>query len=151
MTRPRHGYAGRAGRGQPAVEYRIWQNMRQRCRNPKNTGFRNYGGRGIEVCERWDSFESFLTDMGVRPSPRHQLDRIDNDGNYTPSNCQWTIKEQNMRHTRCTRWITHNGKTQSLAAWAEEIGMSQDTLRVRLHRGKPIERVLSTIKNVRTP
>lgn len=141
MTRLTHGQASPR-----TAEYSTWQSMHNRCRGKS---FTNYAGRGITVCARWSSFESFLADMGCRPSAAHQLDRIDNDGDYSPENCRWSTKIENMRNTRCTRFLTHNGKTQSLAAWAEELGMSQNTLRVRLLRGKPIERVLSTTKHNR--
>ena len=69
--------------------------MRRRCSNPKSIGFKSYGGRGIRVCERWDTFANFLADMGRKPSARHSIDRIDNDGDYEPDNCKWsTPKEQ---------------------------------------------------------
>ena len=86
---------GHAGHGRQSTEYRIWQSMWTRCTNPKSISWKWYGARGISVCARWSSFEAFLEDMGVRPSRHLTLDRIENDGNYEPSNCRWaTGKEQ---------------------------------------------------------
>lgn len=81
-------------------EYRTWLSMHERCRSPQSQKWINYGGRGIRVCERWNSYENFLSDMGRRPSPVHSLDRIDNDGNYEPSNCRWATKKQQVDNRR---------------------------------------------------
>lgn len=81
--------------------YKIWKDMRQRCRNPKNRGYQYYGGRGINVCKKWEnSFIAFYQDMGNPPSFKHQIDRIDNDGNYEPSNCRWVLHIENNRNRR---------------------------------------------------
>lgn len=75
--------------------YPTWRAMRSRCQDPRNKEWANYGGRGISVCDRWAEIKNFLSDMGPKPTPDHSLDRIDNDGNYEPSNCRWaTAKEQ---------------------------------------------------------
>jgi hypothetical protein len=97
MTTLRHGHAY-AGKISP--EYNAWLAMRARCRHPGNPNFKNYGARGITVCERWEIFENFFADMGSRPSPKHSLDRIDNDGNYEPSNCRWATPKEQMNNVR---------------------------------------------------
>jgi hypothetical protein len=103
------------------VEYNAWANMINRCENPRNKFFSNYGGRGIKVCAEWrESFARFLSDMGKRPSPGHSLDRIKGDGNYTPLNCRWATRvEQNRNRRNCLephepdqiRWLRASGYT----------------------------------------
>ncbi|WP_143565689.1 hypothetical protein [Sinorhizobium fredii] len=79
-------------------EYRVWAGMHQRCNNPKSTRYAKYGGRGIMICERWNSFENFLADMGPRPTPDHSIDRRDNDGNYEPGNCRWATRSEQQQN-----------------------------------------------------
>ena len=81
-------------------EYRTWKHMRNRCRNPRDAQFYLYGGRGIDVCERWDSFENFLADMGLKPTQSHSIDRINNDEGYSPNNCRWADKSTQARNRR---------------------------------------------------
>lgn len=118
-------------------EYRIWAGLCQRCNNPLSSGYLHYGARGIGVCRRWrDSFINFLDDMGPRPSPGHSIHRIDNDGPYSPGNCRWATRERqagNKRHaTGPPRMFTVAGKTQSMAGWARDLGISRERVRQRL-------------------
>ena len=95
----KHGEStGRKGVG--SVEYRRWLAMRDRCRNPRNKHFKDYGGRGISVCNHWDSYENFLADMGRCP-PGHSIDRVNNNGNYEPGNCRWATASEQRRNQRC--------------------------------------------------
>lgn len=81
-------------------EYRAWVGMLRRCTDSRDVGYKNYGGRGITVCERWENFDNFLNDMGRKPSARHTLDRKNNDGNYEPSNCRWATRKQQAGNKR---------------------------------------------------
>jgi hypothetical protein len=117
--------------------------MRDRCLRPANRNYRNYGARGIEIAERCNSFAAFLADMGPRPNPKHTLERRNNDGPYSPENCVWATRREQALNTRRTRWLTHNGRTQSMTCWAIEIGLTWSALRYRVNKGWPISRALS--------
>lgn len=122
--------------------YIIWSNMKQRCINPNRADWPNYGGRGVKVCERWQTFENFVADMG-EPLPDQTLDRISVDGNYEPSNCRWATLDEQTRNRRNNRYVTFEGKTQTLVAWSDELGISYWTLHARLRRGWSIERTFT--------
>jgi hypothetical protein len=117
-------------------EHKIWAGLKQRCLNKLSQGYENYGGRGITVCQRWqESFENFFEDMGPRPSKNHSIERIDNDGPYSPENCKWaTIKEQskNKRPNKREIWMLYNGEKKSLGEWAKIAGLSRHTVYCRL-------------------
>jgi hypothetical protein len=130
---------------QKTPEWACWQAMKQRCINPLNPSYANYGGRGIVVCDRWsNSFRVFLADMGPRPSPEHSIDRIDNDGPYSPDNCRWATAQVQNNNRRVTRMVEFAGKRQSLATWAREVGIPFDTLVYRYKAGWAAERMLTT-------
>jgi hypothetical protein len=121
--------------------------MIARCHNPTTKYFENYGGRGISVCDKWrHDFAAWRDDMGPPPSPQHTLDRIDNDGNYEPSNCRWaTRKEQsaNRRIPKSAKLITYNSETYEMAVWARKVGVQASTLHARLKAGWSVERALT--------
>ncbi len=124
----------------------IWHGMISRCTNPNAVKFKNYGGRGIRVCDRWvESFENFLADMGPRPEPStdYSIDRIDVNGNYEPSNCRWLVKTEQARNQTKTVWITANGKTMLMADWAREMNISEAGIHSRMKRGWTPERAVT--------
>lgn len=124
--------------------YKIWDGMRQRCTNPNATGYEQYGGRGIKVCERWmDSFEAFFADMGDPPSDDHSLDRRNNDGPYSPENCRWATEVEQHNNRSDNRMLTHDGRTLTVAEWVRVTGLSKDTILKRLKRGWSVDRALS--------
>jgi hypothetical protein len=116
-------------------EYITWNNMLQRCTNPKKDSYLRYGGRGIKVCKRWLKFKNFVADMGIKPSPAHSIERINNSKGYCPSNCRWATRYEQRRNMRMNHWITFKGKTMCLADWARELGIWYMTLHGRLARG----------------
>jgi hypothetical protein len=134
----RHGMFG-------TPEYKAWQSMRSRCNAPGTRQYKNYGGRGIRVCESWSqSFDNFYRDMGNRPSDGHSLDRIDVNGNYEPSNCRWADSITQANNKRDTRYLTLNGETHSIAEWSRIIGVKQASISSRLFRGYSIEDALKS-------
>lgn len=125
--------------------YRVWNAMIGRCHRPSDRGYKNYGARGIYVCERWrNSFEAFLEDMGYRPFTEAQLERVDNDGPYSPDNCIWATKEVQCRNTRRTVFLKHDGRCHRLDEWSEITGICVGTIRSRLQRGWSVEKTLTT-------
>lgn len=126
-------------------EYRAWQTMRQRCHNPAHAAFPRYGGRGIQVCERWlHSLANFIADVGRKPSPRHELDRIDNDRGYAPGNCRWCTRSENDRNRRSTVWVTFDGQRRRFADLVDEFGVPSDTARWRISHGMSVEQAFRT-------
>jgi hypothetical protein len=141
-NRDNHTTHGRTG----TRTYRTWINMRHRCYDKKDIGFPNYGGRGIRVCQRWrHSFENFLADMGECP-PGNSLDRIDNDDDYSPSNCRWATPREQANHRRDNVIITFQGRTLTASEWASELGIFVGTIYKRIRAGWPPHEVLSPVR-----
>jgi hypothetical protein len=131
---------GRAG----TSLYKLWSEMKRRCNNPNSEKYANYGGRGIRVCDKWaDSFEAFRQDVGPRPSSRHSLDRIDNNGDYEPGNVRWATPIEQANNTRCNRRLTFRGETATMAEWGRRVDISPVTLHMRLKRGWSVKRALT--------
>lgn len=105
--------------------------MLSRCADPKNSQFKNYGGRGIAVCERWLAFDNFLADMGL-PSDGQSIDRVDNDRGYKPGNCRWATTKEQARNKRTNVFVEFDGKRLTVQEWADHLGCQHTTLRRRL-------------------
>lgn len=125
-------------------EYRAWKHLRGRCNTPTDNKYLDYGGRGIKVCERWNTFAHFLADMGLRPSPHHSVERKDVNGDYCPDNCIWADAKTQSNNRRKSIRLTYQGKTQTLAQWSDEYGIKRMTAWYRYKKGYPMERILKT-------
>jgi len=127
-----------------------WIDMLDRCQNPSNASYHNYGGRGISVCQWWTkSFDSFLRDVGRRPSKNHSIDRINNNGNYEPGNCRWATRTEQSRNRRTNRLVTAFGETLPAISWAERYGLRPTTLINRLNSGMSPEDAIRKPANQR--
>jgi hypothetical protein len=129
--------------GSKLKEYRVWSEMIQRCTNPNSRYYFNYGGRGIKVCDQWLDFANFISDMGSRPE-KTCLDRINNDGDYSPENCKWSTRTQQMNNTRKNVVIEFNGQSMTRTEWARKLGLNPHTLKRRFYDGWPKEKALTT-------
>lgn len=123
-------------------EYGVWDSMLQRCESMSHHAYSQYGGRGIKVCERWHDFVAFYQDMYPKPSRWHSLDRIDNDGDYSPNNCRWATKKQQSRNRNDNHVLTYHGQERCVAEWAEICGMKASALFMRLKSGWTVEETL---------
>lgn len=128
----KHGHA-RVGFRSPT--YKVWAGIRARCNNPRDTNYNYYGGRGIQVCERWDEFTSFLEDMGERPSLKHSIERDNVDGDYCPENCRWATQKEQSLNKRCTIRLTVGGETRTAVEWCKLHGVEYDALFFRYQQG----------------
>jgi hypothetical protein len=127
------------------TEFKCWQNIHSRCYNKNHPAFRHYGGRGIEVSDRWSTFEQFLADMGRKPGKRYSIDRIDVNGHYSLENCRWATDLQQGRNRSNNRFLTLNGRRQTLSAWSIQIGVAASLIARRIDRWAwTIEQALTT-------
>jgi len=135
---PRHGHYG-------TPEYMAWVSMKKRCLSVGNASYANYGGRGIRVCGRWAAdFVAFLSDVGSRPSAKHSIGRINNDGNYEPANVRWETAKQQQSNRRSVRLLTLNGTALPLSDWSQRCGVPRSTLLQRIKAGWSVERAITT-------
>lgn len=125
-ARRKHGMTG-------TVIYRVWRNMIERCGRPSNTHYASYGGRGISVCERWQEFANFFSDMGDCPAGM-LIDRKDNDGNYCKDNCRWVTKTESANNKRNTVMVQFEGERLPVSEVAKRLGIKHKTLKYRLRR-----------------
>jgi len=123
--------------------HQVWCAMKTRCYNKNNHGYKYYGARGIKICKRWNKFKNFYKDIGEKPKGM-SIDRIDNNGNYKPSNCRWATQKEQCRNTRRNHNITFKNKTQCITAWAEEIGINRRTLQHRFNFNWSIKKAFET-------
>lgn len=135
---------GHAKEKQRSSLYNTWLSMKKRCSNPADSSYPHYGGRGIKVCDRWLNFENFYRDMHPKPSPSHQINRINNNGNYEPSNVNWVTPAENSNNRRSSVILSWQGKTLTLAEWAIEVNLPYSALKQRYKKGWSIEKMLTT-------
>lgn len=135
---------GQARKGKVSRLWWIWESMHDRCRNPRNKQWKDYGGRGIQVCKEWKDFRVFLKDIGEKKTGM-TLGRIDNNGHYEPSNVRWETRVQQARNTRNNRFFTVNGVTACMTEMAEIHGISVQTVSARRLRGWPDEKLFEPL------
>jgi len=144
-TRQRFTKHGHSKKGKVTKIYSIWLSMIQRCTNPKNKNYHHYGGRGITVCKRWsNSFENFNKDMAKEWKLKLTIERKNNDKGYCKNNCYWATWSQQQRNKRNNRLISYLGKSQCIAAWAEEMDIPDYIIDQRIKRGWDIAKALET-------
>lgn len=139
---------GQSKRKNKTKEYMAWMNMKNRCYDVKNNHYKSYGGRGIIVCDSWlESFNNFFFDMGIKPSPKHSLDRIDVNGSYCKENCKWSTNEEQARNKRGNVWLEINGEKLIVQDWAKKFNVRPDTIKGHLRKGKTFDYIYDLYTN----
>lgn len=133
------------------LTFNSWRGMQSRCKQESHNRFAKYGGRGIAICEAWNSYEQFYKDMGERPSASHQIDRIDNDGNYCPENCRWATRSEQARNKSNTVMIEFRGEVRSAHDWGELVGMNGKSIAQRIRKGWTAEQAITFPRNAGNP
>ena len=121
-------------------EYRSWKMMHSRCSNPNDPAYKNYGGRGISICKRWNDPSLFIADMGPRPTPKHTLDRINSDKNYVPRNCRWATRREQLQNKRNTVWVIFKDRRMRLKEVSANTGIHYATLTYRNRKGLQLDK-----------
>jgi len=116
-------------------EYQSWEHMKQRCYSIKHKNYKNYGGRGVMICDRWKDFQNFLADMGPKPTPRHTIERIDTNGHYEPGNCRWATNGEQQRNRRDTVFVDYRNGKRKLVELCEELGLKREVVYGRIKMG----------------
>lgn len=141
MTNLSHGHSRR---GQQTPEYMSWKAMIQRCFNPKNQDYHSYGGAGITVCDRWRTFANFLADMGQKPTPTHEIERVKNDAGYHPENCVWATRYRQIINRGNTIHVTFRGQRIPLVEACASVGLTRSIVIQRIRLGWDIDLALTT-------
>ncbi len=135
---------GESRKGKATLEYVSWMSLKNRCNNKKGQNYKDYGGRGITVCDRWmQCFENFLEDMGRRPTPQHSIDRIENDKGYYKENCRWATGKVQTNNARSNVMIEYNGERMTASQWDDRLGFKKGTVWNRHYRGWDIQRIIT--------
>lgn len=129
--------------GEPSKVHKAWVGMKQRCTNPKSAHYARYGGRGITVCQEWvDSFDAFYKAVGEPPTPKHTLDRIDNEQGYYPNNVRWATRKEQSNNISSNTWVEYEGKRMTWAQWAEYLGIGYNCLMTRVRDKTDLKDIL---------
>jgi hypothetical protein len=135
---------GEAANPKRSSLYNTWLSIRQRCNNPKHSSYKDYGGRGIKLCERWNNFDAFKLDVGEKPAPYMQINRIDNNGDYEPGNVEWATPSQNANNRRSSRLIEYKGRTMTLREWCDELNLLYPIMKQRMIKKWDAETAFNT-------